>query len=183
MRIGVFFGERFEEVEALTVVDLLRRAGHDVETVSVSSTHHVGGAHSVVIKTDFTVDEIWFKTFDMLVLPGGGGFKNLEKCDLLMKYVKKFNTEGKYLAAICAAPSILGRAGILEGKRATCFPGYEEELKGATFTGAEAEWDGNVITGRSAGCAVPFTLKIIEALDGAEAAKDMAEKICYDYWK
>lgn len=182
MRIGVFLGERFEEAEALTPVDILRRAGHDVETVSVSHSHHVMGSHSILVKADFVVDEVWFKTYDLLLLPGGPGHKNLEKCDLLVKYIKKFNDEGKLLAAICAAPSILGTLGVLEGKKATCFPGYEELCLGATMTGEEAVWDGNVITGRSAGCAVPFSLKIIEAIDGIDAAKDMAAKIGYDHF-
>lgn len=183
MRIGVFLGERFEEVEALTVVDLLRRQGYDVETVSVGHSHHVGGSHSIVVKADFVIDEVWLKTYDLLVLPGGPGHKNLEKCDLLMKYVKKFNDEGKKLAAICASPSILGRAGVLEGKKVTCFPGFEDECKGAICTGAEVEYDANVITGRSAGTAVPFALKIIEAFDGKEAADKMAQSIYYDYYK
>ncbi|MBP5660836.1 MAG: DJ-1/PfpI family protein, partial [Lachnospiraceae bacterium] len=117
MRIGVFFGERFEEIEGLTVVDILRRQGYDVETISVGHSHHVGGSHGIVFKADFVVDEVWFKTFDMLVLPGGPGHTNLEKCDLLMKYVKKFGEEGKFVAAICASPSILGRAGLLKGKK------------------------------------------------------------------
>jgi 4-methyl-5(b-hydroxyethyl)-thiazole monophosphate biosynthesis len=183
MRIGVFFGERFEEIEGLTVVDILRRQGYDVETISVGHSHHVGGSHGIVFKADFVVDEVWFKTFDMLVLPGGPGHTNLEKCDLLMKYVKKFGEEGKFVAAICASPSILGRAGLLKGKKATCFPGYEAECKGAECTGAEVEWDGNIITGRSAGCAVPFALKIIEAIDGKAKAQAMAEKIGYDHYE
>lgn len=183
MRIGVFLGERFEEVEALTTIDLLRRAGHDVETVSVGHSHHVGGAHSIIVKADFVVDEIWFKNLDMLILPGGSGHKNLEKCPLLMKYVKKFNEEGKWLAAICASPSIFGRAGLLEGRKVTCFPGFEDECKGATCTGAEVELDGHIITGRSAGCAIPFALKIIEALDGKERALAMAKEICYDHYE
>lgn len=183
MRIGVFLGERFEEVEALTVVDILKRQGYDVETVSVGHSHHVGGSHSIVVKADFVIDEVWLKTYDLLVLPGGPGHKNLEKCDLLMKYVKKFNEEGKKLAAICAAPSILGRAGVLKGKTVTCFPGYEAECLGATCTGAEAEISENVITGRSAGAAVPFALKIIEAFEGKEAAKKMAEAIFYDHYE
>lgn len=182
MRIGVFFGERFEEIEALTTVDILKRAGYDVETVSVGHSHHVGGSHSIIIKTEFTVDDVWFKNYDCLILPGGPGHTNLEKCSLLMKYVKKFNEEGKLLAAICAAPSILGRAGVLEGKKATCFPGYEDQCKGAIMTGEEAVWDKNVITGRSAGCAVPFALKIIEAISGKEAAEKMAKDIYYDHF-
>lgn len=183
MRVGVFFGERFEEVEALTVVDILRRQGYDVATVSVGHSHHVGGSHSIVIKTDFVISEVWLKSFDIIVLPGGPGFDNLEKCDSLMKTVRKFNNEeGKLLAAICAAPSILGAQGVLEGKKATCFPGYEDKCKGAIMTGEEAVWDKNVITGRSAGCAVAFALKIIEAVDGVEAAKSMADKICYDHY-
>ena len=183
MRIGVFFGERFEEIEALAVVDILRRGGYDVETVSVSSTHHVRGSHGVEIKTDLIIAEIRLSSYDVLVLPGGPGHTNLEKCSSLMKYVKKFPTEGKYIAAICASPSIFGRAGLLEGKKATCFPGYEGELKGATYTGAEAEIDGYVITGRSAGCATQFALKIIEAVDGKEAAAKVADSIYYDHYQ
>ena len=183
MRIGVFFGEHFEEVEALTTVDFLRRAGHDVECVSIGHSHHVGGSHGIIVKTDFVIDEVWLKTYGMLVLPGGSGHKNLEKCNLLMKYVKKFNEEGKFLAAICAAPSILGRAGVLEGKRVTCFPGFEDQCIGATVTGEEAVWDGNIITGRSAGAATAFALKIIEAIDGKEKAEEMAKQIVYDHLK
>lgn len=183
MRIGVFFGEGFEEVEALTTVDLLRRAGYDVETVSVSNTHHVMGAHGVEIKTDFYISEVSVSAMDMIVLPGGKGYKNLEKCPHLVKRIKKFDTEGKLIAAICAAPSILGRAGVLEGKKVTCFPGYENELYGGIHTGEEAVWDKNIITGKSAGCSVAFALKIIEAVSGKEEAMKMAESICYDHYK
>jgi len=183
MRAGVFFGERFEEVEAITVVDFLKRAGMDVETVSVSHTHHVRGSHGVEIKTDFTFDEIRISTLDIIVLPGGPGFGNLEKNVTLMKYVKRFPTEGKYVAAICAAPSILGHAGLLEGKKATCYPGYEKELTGAEYTGEQAVIDGNIITGRSAGCAVPFALAIIKATIGAEAAEKVSQGIYYDYYE
>lgn len=183
MRIGVFIGERFEEIEALTVIDILRRADYDVETVSVSHTHHVRGSHSVEIKCDLCISEVSISSYDVLVLPGGPGHTNLEKCDSLMKYVKRFPGEGKYVAAICASPSILGRAGILKGLRATCFPGFEKELAGATCTGAAAEFDGHVITGRSAGTAVDFALKIIEALDGSEAAAKMAQAVYFDHYK
>lgn len=183
MRAGVFFGERFEEVEALTVVDFLKRAGMDVEMVSVSSSHHVRGSHGIEIKTEFTVDEIRIGTLDAIILPGGPGFGNLEKCDRLMKYVKKFPAEDKFVAAICAAPSILGRAGLLEGKKATCFPGYEGELKGACYTAEEAVIDGKIITGRSAGCAVPFSIAIVKAMLGDEAAKKLADNVIYDHFK
>ncbi len=182
MQIGVFLGEGFEEVEALTPVDLLKRAGHNVLTVSVSHSHHVMGAHSIMVKAEYCIDEVHLDNFDVLILPGGGGYKNLEKCDALMRKVKKFNEKGKFLAAICAAPTIFGRLGILADKKATCFPGMEADLFDATYTGAEAEWDGNIITGRSAGCAVPFALKIIEALDGKEAAAKMAGGIYYDHY-
>lgn len=183
MQIGVFLGEGFEEVEALTPVDLLKRAGHNVLTVSVSHSHHVMGAHGVMVKADFCIDEVHLSNFDMLILPGGGGYKNLEKCDALMKKVRKFAKEGKFVAAICAAPTILGHEGLLEGKKATCFPGMEEALLGATYTGEETTRDGNIITGRSAGCAVSFALKIIEALDGKDKALQIARTIYYDYYK
>lgn len=183
MRVGVFFGERFEEVEALTTVDLLRRAGYDVETVSVSHSNYVRGSHGVEIKTDLIEAEVHLSSYDVLVLPGGPGHTNLEKCSRLMKHVKMFPGDGKHVAAICAAPSILGRAGLLNGRKATCFPGYEKELTGATCTGSEAEWDGPFITGRSAGCAVPFSLKIVEALSGKEAALKLAHDIYYDHYE
>lgn len=182
MRVAVFIGERFEEVEALTVADFLKRAGYEVDTASVSHIHHVRGSHGIEIKTDFTIDEIRIGTYDLLVLPGGPGFTNLEKCDILMKYVKRFPGEGKYVAAICAAPSILGHVGLLQGKKATCFPGYEKELTGATVSGGEAESDGNIITGRSAGCAVPFALKIVETISGSDAAKSLAQAVYYDHF-
>lgn len=183
MQIGVFLGEGFEETEALAPVDLLKRAGHNVLTVSVSHSHHVMGAHSVMVKADFCIDEVHMDNFEMLILPGGGGYKNLEKCDALMRKVKKFNEKGKYIAAICAAPTILGRLGVLADKKATCFPGMEADLFDAQYTGAEAEWCGNIITGRSAGCAIPFALRIIEAIDGKAAAEKMAKTIYYDYYK
>lgn len=183
MQIGVFFGEGFEEVEAITPVDLLKRAGHNVLTVSVGHSHHVMGSHGCMYKTDFCIDEIRIDNMDMIILPGGPGHKNLEKCDALMKKVKKFFEKGKYVAAICASPTIFGRLGILADKKATCFPGMEAELFDATYTGAEAEWDKNIITGRSAGCAIPFTLRIVEALDGKEKAQKLAESIYYDYYR
>ncbi|MCQ2520369.1 MAG: DJ-1/PfpI family protein, partial [Lachnospiraceae bacterium] len=98
MQIGVFFGERFEEVEAITPVDLLKRAGHNVLTVSVGHSHHVCGSHGVMVKTDYCIDEISLSNFDVLILPGGPGYKNLEKCAPLMKKVQSFNEKGKLLA-------------------------------------------------------------------------------------
>ncbi len=183
MQIGVFFGEGFEEMEALTPVDLLKRAGHNVLTVSVGHSHHVMGAHGAMVKTDFCIDEIHIDNLEMIILPGGSGYRNLEKCEPLMRKVKKFNEKGKYVCAICAAPTILGRLGLLNGKKATCFPGMEADLFDATYTGAEVEWDGNIITGRSAGCAIPFALKILEAIDSPETAEKMAKAIYYDYYK
>ncbi len=183
MQIGVFFGERFEEVEAITPVDILKRAGHNVLTVSVGHSHHVCGSHGAMVKTDFCIDEVGLDNFDVLILPGGPGYKNLEKCSPLMKRVQSFNKKGKLLCAICAAPTIFGRLGILADKKATCFPGMEADLFDATYTGDEATWDGNIITGRSAGCATAFALRIIEAIDGVEAAKKMADAIYYDYYK
>ena len=183
MHIGVFFAERFEEIEAVSPVDILKRAGHEVFTVSVGHSHHVMGSHGMMVKTDYCIDEIHIDNFDMIVLPGGPGHKDLEKCDKLMRKVKKFNDQGKYIAAICAAPTILGRLGILAGKKATCFPGYEGELKGAECTGSPAEIDGHVITGRSAGTAVDFSLKIVEALAGHEAAEKLAASIFFDHFE
>lgn len=179
-KVCVFFAAGFEEIEGLTVVDLLRRQGIDTEMVSVMEEKTVTGAHKIPVVMDSMLAEVDFDKVDMIVLPGGGaGTRNLEACGPLMEQVDAFAKEGKGVSAICAAPSILGHRGILKGKKAIAYPGFEDQLEGAALTFEPAVRDGNIITGRGMGCSIPFALTIIEYLADKEAADAMAEKIVY----
>lgn len=179
-RVSVILADGFEEIEALTVVDLLRRAKIYVDTVSVTDDYIVHGAHGINVQTEDLFDEVNFVEFDMIVLPGGmPGTVNLEEHNGVRRVVKDFAEEGKFVAAICAAPTILGNLGLLKGKRITCYPAMEMKIQGAVLTGAPAAVDGNIITGRGAGTAIDFALKIIEQLMGLEKAKEIAESIVY----
>ena len=167
-RAAVFFGTGYEEIEALTVVDILRRAGVETSMVSVTGERNVTGSHSIAVAMD-------------AVLPEGGmpGTTNLETCEALMAQVDAFMEENKIVAAICAAPSILGHRGHLQGRRACSFPNFESHLEGAEVMEEPAVIDGNVVTGRGMGAAVPFALAVLEKLQGKETAEKMAENIMY----
>ena len=179
-KIGVFFAEGYEEIEALTVVDLCRRAGIEVEMVSVYGSSSVCGAHGIDVKMDGVLSETDFGSLDMIVLPGGmPGTLNLEASSELMKQLDGFYENGKYVAAICAAPSILGHRGYLKGRKATCYPSFEPHLEGAQAVLDGAVADGNVITGRGMGCAIDFSMEIIKALISEAKAKEIAESVIY----
>lgn len=179
-KAAVFFGTGYEEIEALTVVDILRRAGVETVMVSVMKEKSVAGSHDIRVETDALIGEIDFTGLDVIVLPGGmPGTKNLEACEALMAQVDIFAAQGKIVAAICAAPSILGHRGILKGKKACSFPSFESHLEGAQVLQQPAVMDGNLITGRGMGAAIPFGLKILEKLQGEEAARKMAEAIIF----
>lgn len=179
-RIGVFFAEGFEEIEALTVVDVCRRAGVEVQMVSVSGDRTVSGSHGINVQMDMGFDEVDFDSLDMIVLPGGKlGTEKLEAHQGLMEQVDAFDRAGKYLAAICAAPSILGHRGILKGRRAGCYPGWEKHLEGAQVSMDDATVDGHVITGRGMGCSIAFSMEIVAKLQGVEQAVKVAESIVY----
>lgn len=179
-KAAVFFGTGYEEIEALTVVDILRRA--DVETTMVSITEEriVTGSHSISAEMDTVLSEVDFNSTDVIVLPGGmPGTKNLEACGALMEQVDAFIAQDKIVAAICAAPSILGHRGFLKGRKACSFPNFESHLEGAEVMDQPAVIDGNIVTGRGMGAAVPFALAILEKLQGKEAAEKMAANIMY----
>ena len=179
-KAAVFFGTGFEEIEALTVVDLLRRAGIETVMASVMDQRHVEGSHNIMVETDMLDREVDFDQTDVIVLPGGtSGTKHLEACELLMTQVDSFAKQGKIVAAICAAPSILGHRGILQGKKACSYPSFESHLEGAEVLQQPAVIDGNIITGRGMGASIPFGLAILEKLQGKEAARQMAETIVY----
>ena len=179
-KAAVFFGTGYEEIEALTVVDILRRAGVETPMVSITGERSVTGSHDIKVEMDALIDEINFDELDLIVLPGGGqGTKNLEACEPLMAQVDAFVSQNKLVAAICAAPSILGHRGILKGKKACSYPTFESHLEGAQVMQQPAVIDGNIITGRGMGASVPFGLAVLEKMQGAEAAKKMAETIVY----
>lgn len=169
--IYVFLANGFEEVEALAPADILRRAEHQVQLVGVGGTT-ITGSHGIAVNCDVEIVKSSMADLEMIVLPGGmPGTLNLEKSEVVQLFVEHAMQNNIPVGAICAAPSILGHAGLLQGRRATCFPGFEQELTGAEVTGAPVEVDGKLVTGRGAGCAVDFALALVELLDGkAEAA-------------
>lgn len=178
--IGVFFADGFEEIEALTVVDILRRAGENVEMISVGDALESKGSHGITVQMDKMLADADFGGMKMIILPGGGqGTIGLEACGPLMEKLDSFYKEGKYIAAICAAPSILGHRGFLKGRKATSYPGFEDQLDGAIVTQGDVEADGTIITGRGMGCSIPFALEILTHLQNKETADKMAETICY----
>lgn len=180
-KVCVFFAEGYEEIEALTVVDLLRRGGIDIETVSVTGEKTVTGSHGVPVIMDKLFDEVDFTKVDMIVLPGGmPGTKNLEAHEPLMQRVDEFCASQKYVAAICAAPSILGHRGLLQGRKACSFPDFESHLEGAQVTCCSVEMSGNIITSRGMGCAVDFGLVLVAVFRGREASEALAKKIVYN---
>lgn len=179
-KVAVFLADGTEEIEALTVVDLLYRAGIPVTTVSVGAGPDVRSSHGVRIVADETVGRLDFDDFDMLVLPGGmPGTAHLHACKPLTGQLLRFYKEGKPLAAICAAPTILADLGILEGRPATCFPGCEKDMKGAVLTREPATVAGKIITGRGMGCAIPFALAIVSYYLGEQTALTLADQIVY----
>lgn len=179
-KVYVFLAEGFEEIEALTVVDLLRRARIDVKTVSISEAKMVEGGHKINVEADLIFEQADFSDAEVLVLPGGmPGTLNLAKYRKLTKLLEEFNREGRKLAAICAAPSILGDLGVLKGKKATAYPGYDDRLKGAEVTENHVEVSGNITTSRGLGTAIPFALSLISQLKDRQTAEDIQDSIIY----
>jgi len=176
----VFMADGTEEVEALTVIDLLRRAKVDVVTVSVMENKKIVSSHNIGIEADELYGQSDYMDGDMIVLPGGmPGTTHLKNHGELRKVLFAYKETGKYLAAICAAPSVFGWNGMLEGKKATCYPGFEEELKGAAATGEGVVTDGQFITSKGLGTAIDFSLELITLLVDAETADHIAKAVQY----
>ena len=173
--VYILLAPGFEEIEALAPADLLRRAGIEAALVSVTG-EPVPGSHGITVTADVALEEVDLSKMDMVVLPGGGpGYKNLGK-DPRVEAVKR----DIWVAAICAAPTLLGRWGLLEGKKAICYPGMEDQLTGALVQTAPGEIrDGKIITGRAAGNAIDFAVELIEVLLDRAAADKVLESICY----
>ena len=179
-KLALILAEGFEEVEALTPVDLLRRAGIECETLSLDSERLVVGSHGIPVLADKRWEDADFSAYDGVILPGGlKGTHRLYGDTRLEALLQEYSAAGKLTAAICAAPTVLSEAGLLKGKRAVCYPELEEQLDGAILTREEAVLDGPVLTSRGMGTAIPFGLKIVEYFRGKESAKALAEKIVY----
>jgi len=178
--VYVHLAEGFEEVEAMTIVDLLRRAGIETETVSITGHLPVTGAHGVKVVADILFEDAVYADCELIVLPGGmPGASNLDAHEGLREKIYSFCNQGKLLAAICAAPLVLGHAGVLEGKKATCYPSFEKELTGAEPQEDAVVSDGGVITSRGPATAMAFALALIEELKGKDAADEIAAGLLY----
>ena len=178
--VYVFTADGFEEIEGLTVVDLMRRAGAQVKMVSISDGLAVKGSHGIEIKADTFFDDVDFSQADLLVLPGGmPGTLYLGEHEGLTGLLQDFAAKGKRVAAICAAPSVLGGLGLLKGKRAVCYPGFEDKLTGAQVEMEEVVTDGCITTSRGLGTAIPFALELISLLLGPEKAEEIKKSVIY----
>ncbi len=178
--IYVFLATGFEDIEALAPVDIMRRAGLQVETVSITGEEIVTSAHGVGVLADTLIEAVDFEDAELIVLPGGmPGASNLDACEPLLQGIMEHFRAGKPLAAICAAPMVLGHLGILNGRRATCYPGFESELKGAQYTAAIVEQDGPFITGRGPAAAMEFGYALAERFVGKEAVQALRNGMIY----
>ena len=179
-KVYVFLAEGFEEIEGLTVVDMLRRAKIETEMVSVMEGKQIKGSHGIKVTADSMFADVDFSDADLLVLPGGmPGTFNLGNHQGLCELLKKHYAENKMIAAICAAPSVFGTLGFLNGRVATCYPGFEDKLEGAMICAAKVAVDGNVTTAKGLGAAIDFSLKLIEQLVNKETADEISEGIIY----
>ena len=178
--IAVFLAEGFEEIEALTVVDLCRRAKLETDMVSVTGSLTVTGSHGITVTADRLLADTDFSDLDMLVLPGGmPGTTNLEACAPLMEQVRAFHEEKRRLAAICAAPGIFGRMGILEGRNATGHPSVTDALAGADVSQKDVVSDGHILTSRGMGTAFDFGLAIVSYFMDDEVVADVRTHMIY----
>ena len=178
--IYVFLATGFEDIEAIAPVDIIRRAGLEVQTVSITGERIVMSAHGVGIAADLLLSEVDFSQAKMLVLPGGmPGSTNLDACQPLTQALKRHFEAGGAIAAICAAPLVFGHLGLLQGCRATCYPGVSTELWGANFSTAIVERDGRIITGKGPAAAFEFGYTIVDFFLGEGASQPLREGMIY----
>ena len=170
---AVFLIDGFEETEGLTTVDILRRGGVEVTTVSLTGRGEVRSKNNILVRADALFDDVKDRPFDMLVIPGGT--TEHTKHAGLLKLVQKYEAEKKPIAAICAAPAVLGKAGVLHGKKAVCYPGMESWLEGAVHGSGIVETDGNITTAKGPAVTPFFALKLLEILEGRAMAEEVAE--------
>lgn len=175
--VFVHLVEGFEEIEALATVDILRRADIEVTTISLTGDKVVTGSHNIPVVADLLFQDADYVKATMLFLPGGPGASKLGQHNGFKEHLLQFASDKKWISAICAAPTVLGAFGILDGKKATCYPGLEDKLTGAVTVGDDAITDNNIITGRGAGATFAFALEIVKQLKGASLANELAKKM------
>jgi len=177
MKVVVPLAEGFEEIEFSTIVDILRRAGIAV-TVAGLKEGGINGAHGIRVTPDTLIDKVSADDFDAIVLPGGNpGYVNLGKSEKVLNLVRGMHEKNKYVTAICAAPSVLAKAGVIQGKRATIFPGMEDTLTGAQHSKERVVVDGKIITSQGPGTAMEFAIKLVEVLAGKNKAEEVEEGV------
>ena len=175
--VYMLLGTGFEETEAIAPLDLLRRANIEVKTVGLNGPV-ITGSHGIPVVADMEIAHLDVSDAEMIILPGGlGGVASIRACEKAMEAIRQVYEAGKFTAAICAGPTVLADLGIVDRRNATCYPGCEEAMGKAIMVAEAAVRDGRLITGTSAGCAVPFGLKLIEALRGEAEARRIADQI------
>ncbi len=178
--VYLFLANGFEEIEALAVVDILRRVGIDIKTVGIGS-QNITGTHGISVKSDISENDIDYNDITAVILPGGmPGTTNLLNSKTVEKAVLTANQNGNLVAAICAAPIVLGELDLLNNKEATCFPGFEGKLNGAKLSNQKVCRSGHIITATAAGAAIDFALKIVEYLTSAQTAEKLKNELKYN---
>jgi DJ-1 family protein len=182
-KVYEFLANGFEDIEALAPVDILRRGGIEVKTVSITGSEYVESSHGVTIKADLIFEEVGdFSDADLLLLPGGmPGATNLNEHEGVRKAILSQYESGKRVGAICAAPLVLGSLGILKGKKATCYPGFQQYLDGATYTASLFEQDGNVITGEGPAATLPYAYHILSLFIGEAKTREIEQQMMFSH--
>lgn len=179
-KIGIFFADGCEEIEGLSVVDICRRADLEIQTISIMGKPQVTGSHNITFQTDTVFEEVDFETLDGVILPGGmPGTLHLKDHEGVQRIICEFAKDKKLVAAICAAPSVLGEAGLLEGKKAVCHVGFEDKLLGAEVSFENVMRDGNIITSRGMGTAFDFGLEIVRYFKDEAVVEDVKSHMIY----
>ena len=180
-KVYEFLANGFEEIEALGPVDVLRRGGIEVKTVSIGDTDMVESAHGVQVKADMTFSQANLDDADLLLIPGGmPGAKNIDEHDGVRQALLKQAADGKYIGAICAGPMVLGHLGLLRSRRATCYPGFDTELDGATYTAEPVTRDGNIITGKGPGATLDYAYTLLALFKGQRVVDEMKKGMMYN---
>ena len=181
-KVYEFLATGFEDIEALIPLDIMRRAGIDFKTVSITGDLYVESAHGVSIKADMLIEDADMSDADLIMLPGGlPGATNLNAHNGVKKAIMEQNARGKMIGAICAAPMVLGGIGLLQDRRATCYPGFEKYLEGAEYTHELCTVDGNITTGEGPAAALPYAYTLLAALTDRQTADQVAEGMMYKH--
>jgi 4-methyl-5(b-hydroxyethyl)-thiazole monophosphate biosynthesis len=175
----LFLTDGFEEIEAIVTLDILRRGGVNVVSVSLTGKHEVTGSHDITVKADLILDELDDNACAILILPGGPGVANYKKHELLLELLRLHHDEGWHIAAICAAPTILGKLGMLSDKAAVCYPSVQDVLYAGKIVNTSTVTDRNITTSMAAGTAFDFALELVRIIKGDAEADNVAEVICY----